>query len=380
MKRIARIGIAAVIGALQLAYDVQRRVFGTRHQVTLMSRLFSTSSHDFLALREALLREDPSVKVVVLNHRTTALWRVPFNVLSEIHHLARSECVVLDSYIMPVSALRHAHGLQVIQMWHALGAVKRFGLAAVGAQEGRAPWVAEALHMHEGYDVVIAGGARMVAPFSEAFGVDPDQVLPIGTPRVDMLRDPAWMAATSERIRAAHPALGSKPVVLYAPTFRMHSEVDVDSLLAELDTEAYDVVVALHPLDDRSFEGKEGVVQDRTLSTLDWLSVADAVVTDYSAILFDAAVLGVPLYFYAYDLEAYTAERGLFLDYEADMPGPVLRTAAEVALAIEEGTGSGDQVAAFRRDFVATGSGPVATQLARLALRGVEPRQSERTV
>lgn len=364
---------AAVVG-LQLVYDVVKLGFPVRHRVTLASRLYPVTSQDMGALRRVLRRLDPTVDVAVLNHRSRGLLSVPYNVLSEIYHLATSEAVVVDSYIMPVSALRHREGLRVVQMWHALGAVKKFGLAAVGTDEGRAPWAARALRMHEGYDFVIAGSERMVGPFAEAFGVGQDQVLPLGTPRVDMLSSSTQVARRAQKVRDRHPGLGHKPVVLYAPTFRKGEPVAVEPLLDSLDTDAFDVVVALHPLDLRQFGARPGVFQDPSLSTLDWLCVADHVITDYSAVVFDAAVLDLPMYFYAYDLDEYTTDRGLFLDYAKDMPGPVLRTAAEVARSLAEDQGSRPHVAAFRDEFVARRDGRCTRRIARLAL-GASPEE-----
>ncbi|MGO3152468.1 MAG: CDP-glycerol glycerophosphotransferase family protein [Galactobacter sp.] len=362
------IALVLAKGGLGLVYTGMKATLSVRHQITFISRLFAESSPDFSALERALKAADPTVDVVVLNHRTTALWRVPFNVLSEMYHLARSEAVVLDSYIMPVSMFTHRKSLRVIQLWHALGAVKKFGLAALDTNEGRPTWVARALHMHRGYDVVIAGSREMVGPFARAFGVDPAQVLPIGTPRVDLLRSEEWLSRTAARISTRHPRLGEKPVVLYAPTFRKHVPVDVESLLEALDLETYDVVVALHPLDGRDFTDRPGVIQDAGLTTLDWLAVADLVITDYSAILFDAAVRGLPVYFYVYDLEQYREDRGLFFDYDSDMPGPVCRTASEVAQAIAAGGADSHDIEEFRSDFMAAADGSATQRLAELIL------------
>jgi CDP-glycerol glycerophosphotransferase (TagB/SpsB family) len=269
-----------------------------------------------------------------------------------------------------ISVLTHKPTLVVVQMWHALGAIKRFGLAALDTPEGRPSGLATAMRMHQGYDWVIAGGPRMVEPFAAAFGVDAAQVVPIGTPRVDLLRDPANLETKRARIRAAHPRLGTRPLALYAPTFRTDEPVRVAEALDALAGEDVEVVVALHPLDHRDFTDRPGVVQDGRFSTLDWLTVADLVITDYSAIAFDAAVLGLPMYFYAYDLDEYRERRGLFLDYEKEMPGPVCRDAAELAVAIRSGAGSRDRVESFCAEFVAPPGRPCTSRLVSLALGG----------
>jgi len=52
---------------------------------------------------------------------------------------------------------------------------------------------------------------------------------------------------------------------------------------------------------------------------------ADALVTDYSSVFFDFANLRRPMVFFAYDLESYRDNlRGFYLDYDKDLPGPVV--------------------------------------------------------
>lgn len=341
------------------------KLLPARDRVVLMSRLYSRTSHDFAALEAEIRRQSPLTSVTVLNHRNTSVLRVPAQMLVEMYHLATARTCITDSYMAAISVLRHRDALTVVQMWHALGAIKRFGLAALGSAEGRPGPLAHVMRMHAGYDWVIAGGPRMVEPFAASFGVRPDQVLPIGTPRVDALRDPAFLARKRTRIRAAHPTLGVRPVLLYAPTFRTSEPVHVDALLDAVDADAFDVVVALHPLDRRDFTGRRGVVQDAAFSTLDWLSIADHVVSDYSAIVFDAAVVGLPIWLYAYDLAEYRERRGLFFDLDADPPAPVFSDAGELIAAIRA---AGDLPGAALDSFVTVTDGGCTRRLAALAL------------
>ena len=75
-------------------------------------------------------------------------------------------------------------------------------------------------------------------------------MLPIGTPRVDLLLDPANdRRASAAASSQAHPEIGDKPLVLYAPTFRKGVPVQVDEMLDALGPDEFDVVVTLHPLD-----------------------------------------------------------------------------------------------------------------------------------
>jgi CDP-glycerol glycerophosphotransferase (TagB/SpsB family) len=364
----ARVAVAAMVAI----YAVLKRL-PTRDKVVLMSRLYSTTSQDFARVRAEIQAQSPGTRVVVLNHRNTAPYAVPAQMLAEMYHLATSRACVTDSYMAAISVLRHKPGLTIVQMWHALGAIKRFGLAAVGTAEGRPGRLSAVMRMHAGYDWVIAGGKRMVDVFAEAFGVPAARVLPIGTPRVDMLVDETYLAGKRAAIRAAHPELGRRPLVLYAPTFRVAEPVHVEDMLAALAPADLDVVVALHPLDHRDFGDRPGVVQDAAFSTLDWLSVADYLITDYSAVVFDAAVLGVPAYSYAYDLDDYRGKRGLVIDYEHEMPGPPFRDAGALVAALQAGQVTEADVARFRSEFIAATDGRCTARIVELALRGAPP-------
>lgn len=65
--------------------------------------------------------------------------------------------------------------------------------------------------------------------------------------------------------------------------------------------------------------------------------ITDVLVTDYSSSMFDFAVTGRPMVFFTYDLERYRDHvRGFYFDFDAEAPGPLLRTAQEVVEALGE--------------------------------------------
>ena len=65
--------------------------------------------------------------------------------------------------------------------------------------------------------------------------------------------------------------------------------------------------------------------------------VTDALITDYSSMMCDFAATGKPMLFYTYDLEDYRDNlRGFYLDFEAEVPGPLLATSDEVIAAMAD--------------------------------------------
>src|SRR5699024_4759296 len=64
--------------------------------------------------------------------------------------------------------------------------------------------------------------------------------------------------------------------------------------------------------------------------------VSDLLVTDYSSLLFEYALLHKPMIFYAFDLETFKKNRGLTIDYENFVPVPVVNTNTELIKRINE--------------------------------------------
>jgi CDP-ribitol ribitolphosphotransferase len=57
----------------------------------------------------------------------------------------------------------------------------------------------------------------------------------------------------------------------------------------------------------------------------------DILVSDYSSIIFEYALLNRPMAFLAPDLAAYERERGFFFDYRTGVPGPVMEETEQLA-------------------------------------------------
>jgi CDP-glycerol glycerophosphotransferase len=92
------------------------------------------------------------------------------------------------------------------------------------------------------------------------------------------------------------------------------------------------------------FAAQGGFVIDvsKTGDINDLYVISDVLVTDYSSVFFDYANLRRPVVFYMYDLEHYAHElRGFYLDID-ELPGPIVRTTAELVDAIKTAGESSD--------------------------------------
>lgn len=345
---LARVGLAIVYAPLKL--------LPTQRKVVMISREHPEEPADFADLRDAITTRDPSVRVVSMVRMVppglAGKVRYSIHMLAQLYQVATARVLIVDTYSIVASVLRHKDSLTVMQIWHALGAFKKFGLSILGQEEGRDARLAKAMRMHEGYDVVLTSAEECRAAYAEAFGTDVSRVVVAPLPRVDRLRDPARAAQTRERIYARHPHLRGARVAVFAPTFRLDGTVTVDAtgLGDALRAHGIHTVVKLHPLMHGRFGGDVDTADG--FSTQEMLLIADVFITDYSSALYEAAVVGVPSYFLVPDLDEYLASRDFYLDYRRDLPGPIVRTVPELAEAIAAEKATPADAAAFARRWV----------------------------
>ncbi|MGY2746013.1 CDP-glycerol glycerophosphotransferase family protein [Arthrobacter sp. UYCu723] len=159
-------------------------------------------------------------------------------------------------------------------------------------------------------------------------GIFRGKIAVTGSPRIDGLVTPSPSRREELRRRLGIDPDDSRPVVLYAPTWRGASDdryVDASRLQQDLEG----MQGADHHLFFRAHRLTEGLLSDfdagqalvpGDIDTNDLLIAVDLLITDYSSIFFDFLPTGRPIVFYAYDLADYSAERGLYFDMN-DMPG-----------------------------------------------------------
>ena len=264
--------------------------------------------------------------------------------------LATSEFVFLNDNFMPMASLKFSNEGVVTQLWHAEGAFKRFGLSAPLTEEIRE----REKRCSERLDYVVCTSKNVVPIYAEAFGVDESKILPLGSPRTDRLfnNDIEKLRAEFDR---KHPECKEKKLILFAPTFRDSAEKDA-ALLSGIDTEefsrelpGYALLTKLHPQihSSKPIDGATDVTkEDIGMLTL----ICDSVITDYSSVCMDFALLSKPCFFYAFDLEEYEDERSFYFDYESYVPGPVAKDFDTLIENIKNPRNSEEKLHSFR-DF-----------------------------
>ena len=181
------------------------------------------------------------------------------------------------------------------------------------------------------------------------------KVVEAGYPRIDLTLDQSQSSRDRVFSRLGIPS--DKPVVLYAPTWRgTLGGLDLDSTALLRDIEAfasndYTLLFRGHSLQERVLAGLNiKCLANPEVDTNELLRVTDLLITDYSSILFDFAVLDRPIALYTYDLESYEADRGLYFPV-SEVPGTACPTTGDVKSFILAHVGETESYGSFRDRF-----------------------------
>ncbi|MCI8514950.1 MAG: glycosyltransferase [Lachnospiraceae bacterium] len=164
----------------------------------------------------------------------------------------------------------------------------------------------------------------------------------VGSPRSDILFD----KSVREKVRAEWKLEKDARILLYAPTFRRKDLENDRKMLVTLDMELvlrrmsekfggdWFLFVRLHPLIrfERSSLQEQGhiIYAGEYADGEALVAAADAMITDYSSIMFEAAFIRKPVFLYAPDKEAFMEkDREFLLDYDA-LPFPAAKSSEEL--------------------------------------------------
>ncbi|HEX6872678.1 MAG TPA: bifunctional glycosyltransferase family 2 protein/CDP-glycerol:glycerophosphate glycerophosphotransferase [Micromonosporaceae bacterium] len=204
------------------------------------------------------------------------------------------------------------------------------------------------------WDYSVSANAHTTEVWSRAYPCA-YQHLEYGYPRNDRLvvAEPAQVAA----VRADLAVPDGTTVVLYAPTHREYlagppNLIELDEFADALGEDTLVLARGHYFYTSRTarFHPRVRDVSDHP-RVEDLLLAADVLVTDYSSIMFDYAVLDRPIAIYAPDWDAYRRTRGVTFDLIAEAPGVVATTAADLVDAFRTGAIRDDAAAKARAQF-----------------------------
>ena len=289
--------------------------------------------------------------------RAVALWEREW-----YEALATSRYIVTNQHLP--AWFQRREGQVVVQTWHGTP-LKRIAFDIENLQFADKKYF-EKLEDEVGNWTYLVSPNRFSTPILERAFRFPGQMLEIGYPRNDILfaaGDEREAISADVRGRLALPP--GKKVVLYAPTWRddeyyvggsykISMMLDLDAARERLGDD-HVLLVRRHPnvIDDIPGAGDGFVFDVSTYPDMaDLLAITDVLITDYSSVMFDFANTGRPMVFFTYDLAHYRDKlRGFYFDFEAEAPGPLLSTSADVVEAIRNADAVVDQYATRYKAF-----------------------------
>ena len=264
-----------------------------------------------------------------------------FNLLKfffiKTYKLSRSKYVFLDDNFFPLAYMKSDKNLTVIQLWHASGAFKKFGFEVVNDKN------VQNLIERSGskIDYLVVSSEKISKIYKEAFKVDANKILSLGTPKADYYFDEKNNNAKNiKKIRVKfekkYPKIKGKKIVLYAPTFRENKEKNSDILLNFNDQLFYSYLGSDFCLFFKSHPKFKVSKSNHFINVSDYentdelLLISDILITDYSSIIIEYAILSKPIIFYPFDIDYYVNnERGFYFDYN-QVPGPIARNTQDI--------------------------------------------------
>ncbi|WP_327036808.1 CDP-glycerol glycerophosphotransferase family protein [Microbacterium sp. CH12i] len=254
-------------------------------------------------------------------------------------------------------------GQKVLQTWHGTP-LKRLALHRPGFAPRR---MAAVIKESRRWDVLLAQNTYSERVLRKAYAFFGKPIWTDGYPRNDVL--------STEDGSATRKALGigvDERVLLYAPTWRDDRSEIVDFVDPQRLAEQTDSVVlvrghsrTLRPGRDHS--GARVIDVTGYAETAQLLLAADALITDYSSVMFDFSVTGKPMYFLVPDLDHYRGElRGFYFDLAERAPGPLLTSQDELADALMDDRLPGafaERYAAWQKQFNTRDDGHAAERV-----------------
>ena len=302
--------------------------------------------------------------IVTLLHRRSkgvlGRLRTLANAIRAEYYLATSRVFVVDDYYFPIYVSYRKRGTTVVQAWHACGALKKVGFSVLDKDFGASRELVRRVAIHSNYDVCLIASQEALPHYMEAFGQPAERFVSIGIPHTDLFFDEDAAARAVSDVRSRYGLPEGTKVALYAPTFRGKSKqaaasgprLDLETMRREIGDE-WRLLLRMHPLvssDPGEAARSSGFAVDVSdhEDVNELLLASDVLITDYSSIIFEYSLLERPMVFFSPDAEAYERERGLYIDYLRDVPGPVFRNSVDVAAHIAAAEFDIDRVRAFK--------------------------------
>ena len=277
------------------------------------------------AITEALLKINPNLDIVwgvssqFMASLPDTVRGVEYNSLKYLKELATAVAWVDNS--RKNAGVRKRKGQFYVQTWHGTVALKQIeNDAACNLDEF---YVAGAKNDSKMADVILSGCKFFTDLCKRSFWYN-GEILECGSPRSDALFN-----TDNTKKSEVKKALGipdGKKIILYAPTFRADEQLecynmDFNAVLDALEKKTGDswvFAVRLHPnvCEKADFITYSDRIFNATVynDLYELIPTVDFVISDYSSVMFDAALVDKPVMLFATDVKEYIADRNFYFD------------------------------------------------------------------
>ncbi|HEU5428090.1 MAG TPA: CDP-glycerol glycerophosphotransferase family protein [Actinocrinis sp.] len=312
-----------------------------RGSVVFESHMGGSYSDSPKYIYEALRRSNHRGKVFWSYANTTAGFPkdatlVKRNSWAYLRALARAEFWI-DNQGFP-QWISKRRGTTYLQTWHGT-ALKRMGMNTPQVRAMLAADRKKLVKAVSRFDHFLVRSEYDIRTLLEAFQLRAEP-LRVGYPRNDALLAADRDAHTAQLRQKLDIPTGRR-VLLYAPTFRNTTGAFAPGFdLAEFARRFGDQVLLLvraHYLNSVQVPQDAGdVIRDVSTypDVTELMLASDGLLTDYSSVMFDYALLDRPLLFFAPDAATYAHDRGTYFDLAQRAPGPFTTTQDELFTAI----------------------------------------------
>ena len=267
--------------------------------------------------------------------------------------LATSKYIFLDDNYFPMAFMKFKKETEIIQLWHAPGAFKKFGYITLESESRK-----ELLKsIGEKTTHLIISSKNLIPYYSEAFQVKEEKIKALGFPKLDYYTKDKTSDKNIEKLKREfvkkYPKARDKKIILYAPTFRENSKyneifnfLDIEEFNKQLGEE-YILTIKLHPKITKFISKESNIFKildsDNVINLTNKINeekillISDILITDYSSIMIENTFLNKPTIFFPYDLEYYIKyERDFYFNYKEKVPGPIVYNTEELISTIKD--------------------------------------------
>ncbi|BDG69332.1 CDP-glycerol glycerophosphotransferase family protein [Enterococcus innesii] len=230
--------------------------------------------------------------------------------------LKGAKVIICDNYFPILGGIDFCKETKILQIWHANGAIKTFGLEANYAKHASDKNKDRYRQVYKKITDIVVSSSKMADIFKSSYQIDPN-ILKFGYPLTDYYLN----EGTKKKMLQVKENINKK-IILYAPTYREHSHsyIDLGYLSSNISDDSL-LLVHPHPRDNVLKEQLKIYPSIKThlnkFNLQETLFLTDVLITDYSSIPFEYSLANPDgnIVFFCPDLDNYKKEVGLQADF-----------------------------------------------------------------